>query len=134
MAKQESIIIFDTAVSRIAGCLKRVVDNRENHRGTLSRSRTKPISERAAWGYSILGLARASVLVGLPIWKGSGEDNQKNAGRRVVQNVRSGRSRHQVEVSAVEANGPALGEGGGNQILDLLDVVAGCMIRIYMTW
>ena len=61
-----------------------------------------------------------SVLVGLPIWKGIGEDNQKNAGRRVVQNVRSGRSRHQVEVSAVEANGPALGEGGGNQILDLL--------------
>ena len=46
--------------------------------------------------------------------------------------MRSRRSRqHQVEISGVETNGPALGEGSYKQVLDLLDAVAKSVIRIY---
>ena len=44
----------------------------------------------------------------------------------------SRRSRqHQVEISGVETNGPAWGEGSYNQVFDLLDAVAKSVIQIY---
>ena len=79
----------------------------------------------------VRGLARAAVLVGPPIREVSGEDVE-DTGRFVVQHMWSRRSRHdQVEVRGVEKDGPALREGSDHQVLDLLNVVAGCLIPIY---